>query len=57
MKINLKEIDLTKVNWKKIATYGAVIGMAAVSAISDQKKEDEFQAMKETLAKLSEKES
>ena len=53
MKIDVKE-TLTKVNWKKIATYGAVIGMAAVSAISDQKKEDEFQAMKETLSKLTE---
>lgn len=53
MKIDIMDA-VKKVNWKKVATYGAAIGMAAVAAVSDQKKEDEFQAMKETLAKLSE---
>lgn len=56
MKIDIMEA-VKKVNWKKVGTYGAAIGMAAMAAISDQKKEDEFKSMKEQLAKLTKEES
>ena len=56
MKIDVMEA-VKKVNWKKVVTYGASIGMAAVAAVNDQKKEDEFTSMKEQLAKLTKEES
>lgn len=54
------KIDLEKINWQKVAKYGAcaVTGiMAFVSAVSDQKRDMEFESMKKQLSKLTEKES
>lgn len=55
------KFSLENINWKKVGKfvgYGAAALMAASSAISDQKKEEEFNEMKKFVSELKkEKES
>lgn len=53
MKFNLENTNLKKVG--RYVAYGVTAAMAVATAISDKKKEEEFEQMKETLQKLQNK--
>lgn len=55
---NFKEM-LNNVNWTKVIGIAAAVGtgvLAAVNAIGDQRKAEEFEQMKKTVADLQNKE-
>ena len=54
------KVDLKKIPWKKIVKVGACLmtGVVAFSqAVGEQKREEEFEEMKQTLSELKGKES